>query len=382
MENKEKLIKKLLNGSITSSELDELLSLIDLQDFRNLIKRIFDLNEGTITNNSSASKGILGFLNKISSKRKIRNIRKKLNRPGFRDDKKLIIAEGDSWFEYPVFIKDIIDWIIKDTDNPVYSLAYGGDWISNIIYEEQYIPELSMYQPEVFLISGGGNDLVGDGRLSVLVNKPSLVDFSETEEDVKLKEKIISQNFDNGEINAVQRADMIVRGTKYLNNDFYGLMKTFEIMYKLFFKRIELSKKFDDMKIITQGYDFVIPSNNKTIFKNPLKWVTNNGKWLYYPLVRKGISDKYEQQSILSAMIYYFNEMLISVGEYCNKNKGTNYVFHIDSRGALKEKEWSDELHPTSKSFRKISNVYIKCINEIASFDSENPNIYPVRKYI
>lgn len=382
MENKEKLIKKLLNGSITSAELDELLSLIDLQDFRNLIKRIFDLNEGTITNNSSASKGILGFLNKISSKRKNRNIRKKLNRPGFRDDKKLIIAEGDSWFEYPVFIKDIIDWIIKDTDNPVYNLAYGGDWISNIIYEEQYIPELSMYQPEVFLISGGGNDLVGDGRLSILVNKPSLVDFSEKESDNKLKGKLISQNFDNGEINAVQRAEMIVRGTKYLNNDFYGLMKTFEIMYKLFFKRIELSRKFDDMKIITQGYDFVIPSNNRTIFKNPLKWVTNNGKWLYYPLVRKGISDKYEQQSILSAMIYYFNEMLISVGEYCNKNKGTNYVFHIDSRGALKEKEWSDELHPTSKSFRKISNVYIKCINEIASLDNESPNIYPVRKYV
>ncbi len=353
-----------------------------MQDFRELIKRIFDLNESSIINESTAEKGFLGFLNKNSNKRKNLNIRKKLNKPGFRDNKKLIIAEGDSWFEYPIFIKDIIDWVIKDTDNPIYSLAYGGDWIANIIYEEQYIPELSIYQPEVFLISGGGNDLVGNGRLSILVNKPSLVDFSETEKDIELKQKIIVQNFDNGEINSVQRAEMIVRGTKYLNKDFHGLMKTFEIMYKLFFKRIELSGKFDDMKIITQGYDFVIPSNNKTIFKNPLRWVTNNGKWLYYPLVCKGISDKYEQQSILSAMIYYFNEMLISVGDYCNKNKGENYVFHIDSRGALKEKEWSDELHPTSKSFRKISNVYIKCINEIASLDCEKPNIYPVRKYI
>lgn len=381
MEKKESLSKKLLKGDITPVEFDELMDMLDKADFRNLIKRVFDLEKNETANNSTAEVGLLGFMNRVGKNIKNRGVKKKLNKAGYRNDKKLIIAEGDSWFEYPIFLKDIIDWIIKDTDNPVYSLAYGGDWIANIIYEEEYIIELTTYQPEVFLISGGGNDLVGDGRLGILINKPSMVDFSERPEDAELMKKIIAQNFDNGEIGAEGRAKMIVRETKYLNKDFWGLISTFEIMYKMVFKSIDVAGKFGDMKILTQGYDFAIPSNNTKLFVNPLRWMFGNGKWLYYPLVRKGVSDSYEQQCILSAMIYYFNEMLISVGKKCNERKGTNYVFHIDSRGALKKKDWADELHPFSKPFRKISEVYVHCINDVPSLDTENTFIYPVRKY-
>lgn len=383
--DKDELIKKLLNGSITSEEIDQIMEQLDNIEFRNLIKRIFDINESTTINGSSASLGFIGFLNRIGRKKKNKHVKKNLDKPGYRDNKTMIIAEGDSWFEYPVFLKDIVDWIIEDKNNIVYSLAYGGDWITNIIYEDEYIMELSKYQPEVFLISGGGNDLVGDGRLGFLINKPSIVDFDFKEGDDVLKETIIKQNFGNGEIDSERRAEMIVRGQKYMNKDFLGLLKTFEIMYKLLFKGLDLSGKFDGMKIITQGYDFAIPSNNTKIFVNPMRWVSNNGKWLYYPLVRKGISDTYEQMCIVSAMLYHFNEMLIRVGKHINEKvsdkKRKIEVYHIDCRGAVKKDDWADELHPFSDSFKKIADVYQKCIKNEPSIDANNPYIYPVRFY-
>jgi hypothetical protein len=365
-DEKELLIKKLLNGSISSEEIDLLMESIDLLEFRSLIKRVFDINESTTTNSSSASTGVLGVLNFLGRRKKNKRVKKRLDKPGFREGKNLIIAEGDSWFEYPLFKKDIIDWLIEDKSLIVYSLAYGGDWITNIIYEDEYISELSIYQPEVFLISGGGNDLVGDGRLGHLVNKPSIVDFEITASDLQERDYIISQGFGNSEISSEERADMIIRGKKFLNQDFYGLLKTFEIMYRLFFKNLDVSGKFDGMKVITQGYDFAIPSNESSFLKNPMGRISGNGKWLFYPLVRKNITNSYDQMSIVSAMIYYFNEMLIRVGNKVNeqnrqKNKRIT-IFHIDNRGLCKKEDWSDELHPKSYINKIIAERYRECV--------------------
>ncbi len=45
MEKKELLSKKLLKGDITPVEFDELMDMLDKADFRNLIKRVFDLEK-------------------------------------------------------------------------------------------------------------------------------------------------------------------------------------------------------------------------------------------------------------------------------------------------------------------------------------------------
>jgi hypothetical protein len=376
---KENLIGELLGGKISAEAFDELTGMTDRADYRRIIMRIFDLNEGGILNNSTADSGILGFFNRRANHRKIRKLARRLKRTGRGEGKKMILVEGDSWFEHP-FIMEIVDWLFKDKNNLIHSLAYAGDWIANIIYEEQYITELMLYQPEIFLISGGGNDLVGDGRLGMLVNKPSLVDFGETPEDVRLTERIIAQDFDNGEIDSRKRAEMIVRGTKYLTDNFFALLKVFELMYRLFFTGIEKAGKFDDMKIITQGYDFAVPSNSKNPFDHPVK-LLGNGHHLYSPLAKKGITNAGEQESIISAAIYNLNEMLIRTGQYCNAARGSNYVFHIDSRGALRRSEWADELHPRSKAFKRISSVYAACIAGEQPLDSDSPAVYPVRKY-
>ena len=347
---KEELINKLCRGEISTQELDQLMELIDKHDFRQIIKRIFDINEGDAINHSSADMGISGFLNRSGKRLKNRRFNRMKRKRYFRTGKKIILAEGDSWFEYPWFIRDVIDWILRLSRYPVYSMAFGGDWIANILYEGEYIDELSLYQPEVFLISGGGNDIVGEERLAKLVHKRSLINPEVLPDDQLTIDELVNEGYTD------LQSRRIVVGRKFMNKDFTALINLFRIMYTLLFRRIEMSGKFSDMKIITQGYDFAIPSPNRNPFVFPLRLIMGNGKWLHYPLILKGISDREEQRSVVAAFIYEFNEMLIDTG------KARKHVYHVDSRGALSDNEWADELHPNGKAFRRISRTFLKCI--------------------
>ena len=53
----------------------------------------------------------------------------------------------------------------------------------------------------------------------------------------------------------------------------------------------------------------------------------------------KGVTNKVDQEAVLYAMIYEFNEMLIQLAEF----EGLPNLFHIDSRGYANEKDWFDE---------------------------------------
>lgn len=340
MDNKQQLIDKLIKtpGTFSESELAELFACptFSANDLRPMFLRLFDLNDSGIRNDSEANKGMLGKLNKRSRNKRNQLFWKRIKK---NQCSKVILAEGDSWFEYPLFIEDVIDQLNKREQYAIYSLAYGGDWIANILYEEEYIEALSLIKPDVFLISGGGNDIVGDFRLAQLVEKrqdiekdiPSEIDFSS----------------EQGRLNF---ANLCV------NNEFHSLLKLFGLQYRLLFRSINKNpEKFQNMKIITQGYDYAIP--NLTNGWSLLKRFAGNGKWLETPLLLRGYREKEEQKAIIWGMIHAFNEMLIKVGrEFEN-------VYHIDCRGCVNEKEgWADELHPKSKEFEKIAAVFVKCI--------------------
>ena len=135
-----------------------------------LTRKIFDVNEGSILNRSESGKGVLGRLNRFSRLGRQRQYFKKINQ-GFRrhQGERIILAEGDSWFEFPVFVTDIIDWLTKNKNYAIFSFASAGDWLSNMINTKEYIENLPIHTPDVFLISGGGNDLVGENRITTMI---------------------------------------------------------------------------------------------------------------------------------------------------------------------------------------------------------------------
>ena len=87
------------------------------------------------------------------------------------------------------------------------------------------------------------------------------------------------------------------------------------------------------MMIITHGYDYTLPYNKNRGFFLSVQRIINEfldtGHWLYEPLTTKGISKKYDQEAVMYAMIYEFNEMLIQLANF----KGLPNLFHIDCRG-------------------------------------------------
>jgi len=65
-------------------------------------------------------------------------------------------------------------------------------------------------------------------------------------------------------------------------------------------------------------------------------------------------------------MIFLFNEMMIHTGDVFCQLTGPR-VFHVDSRGAMGEDGWADELHPLPGNFARIGQTFIDCIQRPAS---------------
>ena len=179
---KEELISMLLNKPLefTSQNFEALVSdeiNLNFGDLREMIKHIYDVNESVLLEQSEIKSGPLYFLNQKSTKARKKQYYKKV-KIGFNNKNepanagnKIIVAEGDSWFQFPVFINDIIDWLNKNPKYNIYSIASAGDWFANIIYEGKYVEELSIHTPDVFLISGGGNDFAAANRLAIMVSQ-------------------------------------------------------------------------------------------------------------------------------------------------------------------------------------------------------------------
>jgi hypothetical protein len=369
---KQQLIDKLLRYpfDFTQNDFEQLVGSpqpdpLNFEDLRHMIKRIFSINENTLLEQSSTSASNLKSANEFSSKSRIK---KYYNRILYNRHKiqKVIVAEGDSWFQFPVFVEDIIDHLNHPKNNyAISSIAYAGDWLTNMIYEGKYVEELSIHRPDVFLISGGGNDLVGNNRLAVMVRNPKPKEDNTEEEN---KDIIHSQQYYtiNNCTDTKDKED-IIAGRKFLTKDFFAFILTIKAQYHLMFEGLHKPDIFKDMKIITQGYDYAIPTYklrngipymNKG-FWNLLEYFVNffvgSGQWLYTPLMIRNITNSTEQEAIVKAMIYEVNEMFIELAN----NPDFENVYHIDCRGVAQNfDDWFDEIHLKSHQYKRIAKAY------------------------
>lgn len=332
---------------------------------REIIRRIFDSNDPQILNKTDADEGMLGRLNEKNRKRRNKKFIKKMKQ-GFRrkEGNITIMAEGDSWFEFPrIFwwesVHDIVDCLIKRDNCAVYSVAAGGDWLSNMIYTGEYIEELPKITPDVFLFSGGGNDLLGGYRLASMVR--SFWMEGPRPKDDPLLQKLLARR--KGPNTHSLDEDLYVRGISWLNDEFFNFINMAVVQYFLMVQELSQLERYSKMLFITQGYDFAIPSSSRRGFfdQRLINWFTNSGKWLFEPLNLKGITDPKDQYAIVYAMIQEFNEMLIQLAVY----DGFPNLFHIDCRGVGEQQSyWFDEIHLKSRHFKKIGDVFYQCMNE------------------
>lgn len=275
-------------------------------------------NPELIEDNGLEGAFALNSFNKLARWRRNARYRRRIkNWDGVR-----IVAEGDSWFQYPLLLKDTIDQLcdLENFKYAIYGLSEAGDLLSNIVSEDEITEAIERENPDVLLISGGGNDMVGNGRMSTLVHKFSANRLPEN----------------------------------YPNDKFDEFLDELERLYRQLFSRLLISRPH--LKIICHGYDNAIPQS---------------GPWLGKPLAKQNIKKVSLQQKIVAVMIGRFNQRLEDV-----IRDFSGSVFHVDCQKLIGDKtKWHDELHPKNDGFFKVAQTFDRTIKQALASPTASPAI-------
>lgn len=239
-----------------------------------------------------------------------------------------IIAEGDSWFAYPLYL-DVIDHL-RRMGYAVEKFSKAGDTLENMVYGTGFninsntavnhgpvslgetLASVRMNRPRFVLLSAGGNDIVGKEFEQYLNHKNSGL--------VLFKEDVFVSHV-NGYMKAAIR---------------HFLEKVWE--------------ENPDTDILMDGYDYARPNGKRYEILS----IGVAGPWLLPGFGRKNILDrKQEQEPIIKKLVDHFNSMLADLDQEFER-------FHyIDLRNLFpKESEWDNEIHLKSQGFKTVAKLY------------------------
>nr|WP_293837201.1 hypothetical protein [uncultured Arsenicibacter sp.] len=321
---------------------------------------------------SGATNGIVGWINARSRAKRQDRFWACIQQDFRKDPNNIVaVAEGDSWFEHP-FLTDIIDHLNRRTDTAVFSLAYAADWLDNMLYQGEYVDMISVIKPDVFLVSGGGNDLLGEKKIAIMCRG---IDEGQQEKNVQNCPGYVYVNTINDAwfIDGLQRlkdngqgndADDIQKGIKYLTKEFFGFMNIMQWQYNYLFH--SLRQKYELMPILTQSYDYAMP---QALIRRPVRiayWyqrlinqLQGSGKWIETAFRTAKIYKPEVMHQVIKAMLFCFQQKIIETANTYS------YIYHIDSQGLAHPDEWFDEIHLKSHRYLQISETYAKAMRDV-----------------
>lgn len=229
-----------------------------------------------------------------------------------------ILAEGDSWFDYPAFFRGgIIPRLARRLGVPILNLAKAGDEVRFMMgVEERTLLTRQLRDGcpaggpwDVLLFSGGGNDIV-DNPMALWI-----------------------RDFDP----AVPPA-ALVDGPR-----FTAALTLVKAGYEdLIALRDRLSPT---TQLVFHGYDFAIPDGRGVcrLF----------GPWLKPTFDLRGFPDIAAGQAVVRAMLLQFAAMLTALAT----RPGVTFV---NGQGTLAPQtaSWDNELHPSAAGFDAFADLF------------------------
>ena len=248
----------------------------------------------------------------------------------------VLIAEGDSWFDYP--FHDILQMLEDDYLYDVESVAHKGDTVEDMAHSggqfEEFARRLEKLLrankvPRAILLSGGGNDIAGD-EFAILLNHAAS------------SLPAINDDIVRGLIDVRLRAAYarIISGLTTIAQKYLGR----------------------PIPIVTHGYDYALP-DGRGFWGG---WGPLPGPWLEPGFQRKGHVDFGKNSAVVVKLIDRFNAMLKDV----SATPGFGHVHYLNLRNTLKhganyEKDWENELHPTEVGFALVSKKFADLIAKL-----------------
>ena len=253
-----------------------------------------------------------------------------------------LIAEGDSWFDYPAF-QDIVEALEDDHGFRIRSSAHHGDTAESMAYEDNQLDKTRRVfeelaednsdgskTPKAVLISCGGNDVAG--IFAVLLNHKRAQPMLPV-----LNEPIVAGVID-GRVKAAISS---------LIGSVIGFSKTY-------FNQ--------EIPVIIHGYGFPVPDGRGY----PILGLS--GPWLKPGFAAKGYvstdpqadAELQANADVMKVLIQRFNQMLSSVAQDLGGR-----VKHVDLTGVFSNVvagqaylgDWRDEMHATKKAYKQAAQL-------------------------
>jgi hypothetical protein len=227
------------------------------------------------------------------------------------------VSEGDSWFQYPLVLRDIIDWL--SDDYAILDFAAAGDTLANMKRGILNIVDtLKLEKSHGFLLSGGGNDLLDGGRLKLML-RPYTSDHAGGPLYRTAQDYIIMHRLD-----------------EYLREVIDDYRDFFEV----------LTTQLPELKIFCHGYDWMLPRSD--------------GIYLWPTMQELEIQDPL-RSPIIKVMVDLFNERL---QQLAGNAKYQGNVIYVDCRNTVGNKaKWFDEIHPRDPGFGRVASRFKTAID-------------------
>jgi hypothetical protein len=244
----------------------------------------------------------------------------------------LLVAEGDSWFDYP--FHDVLKRLYADFGWEIEQVSHRGDTVESMAYDGGQLDDFVWaiervvgrgQSPHAILVSGGGNDVAGDW-FGMLLDHRSSPTFG----------------LNSGVVEAVLDTRVRVAYTTILS----AVTATCETLLGA------------PVPILLHGYDYPVPDGRG--FLGGLGWLP--GPWLEPGFREKGYDDLVERVAIAHDLIDRFYAMLAEVVA----TPAFAHVQLVDLRNALSDDVtngrykdwWGNELHPTRDGFTKVAGLF------------------------
>ncbi len=223
-----------------------------------------------------------------------------------------IIAQGDSWFQYPLRRRDIVDHLGRQ--NAILSLSGGSGTLEEMLARKDYLGAIRAHKPDVFLMSAGGNDLISRDVLRTTLRP-----------------------FEDG----ASAEDLIDEG---------GLADRMRVVIDRVQDIVSEALDADETVVAcAHGYDH--------------PWPRTDGPWLGTPLMDLGIPLDVGRD-VLAHIIDRFNDGLHRLeSEFGERFRHVDLRGHVD-RGAV---SWFDELHPMDDGYARAAACFESVLNELVT---------------
>lgn len=257
--------------------------------------------------------------------------------PAARASGPRLVAEGDSWFDFPLH-PDVIDCLerhhgykianVSKAGACVYEMAYGpdNDHVSDIFDRddsqlEEFVKRIREHRPQGLLLSGAGNDFVGPEFIMTIHHAAAR-----------------KAGANMALVNALFQHD--------LEPAFERIIATATDAGR--------SAGLGTLPIFTHGYDYAIATGKAAV--NLI--VKKVGPWMDPSFLAKGYprdtdAELIHRINIVRPIIDGLYEMLQRLRlKYPN-------LHVVNVRNTLPNRtDWHDELHPTREGFRKVAALF------------------------